>query len=345
MSKRKLTRRQAWRVKKIQDERTERASRRSEQVDQQLNEGELGPEQQGLIIAHFGQQVEVECLQGADSGRSFRCHLRANLDALVTGDQVIWRSGKPTGVIVASLPRHTELARPNSQGQLRPVAANIDYVVIVIAALPEPHANLIDRYLVASESVGIQPLILLNKTDLLDNSEQGTQLRQQVDQLLSIYPTIGYQVLEASTQSMNGLQELKSVLKDRTSVFVGQSGVGKSSLINALLPGVDIKVGELSKGLAKGTHTTTTAKLFHFPEGGNLVDSPGIREFGLWHMDREEVLAGFVEFRPFLGHCKFRDCKHTVEPGCELLQALSRGDISERRLASFESIANSLEML
>lgn len=340
MSKRKLTRRQAWRVQKIQDERTERSNKRARLVDQQLSEGELGTEQEGLVIAHYGSQVDVECQQGADAGNIVRCHLRTNLDSLVTGDQIIWRAGKPTGVVVAQLPRKSELSRPDIHGQLRPIAANIDYIVIVLAPLPEPHAHLIDRYLVAAESVSIKPLILLNKVDLLDNDN-----RLKIEQLLSIYPELGYHVLEASTQSMNGLSELKAILRDRTSVFVGQSGVGKSSLIKTLLPGVDIKVGALSERHAEGMNTTTTAKLFHFPDGGDLVDSPGVREFGLWHMEREQVLDGFIEIRPFLGRCKFRDCQHQSEPGCELLAALDRGEISKRRLTSFETISRSLEVL
>ncbi len=340
MAKRKLSRQQAWRIKKIQEERSERASKRSEQIDQQINEGELGPEQRGLVIAHFGSQVEIEYLEGEQQGERQRCHLRANLDALVTGDQVIWRSGNPTGVVVANSERQSVLSRPDSHGQLRPVAANIDYIVIVVALEPEPHANLINRYLVAAESVAIEPIILLNKVDLLDS-----KARQQLQTMLAIYPQIGYRVLEASTVNRNGLKDLKTLLRNRTSVFVGQSGVGKSSLINALLPGVDIKVGELSSKMAKGTHTTTTAKLFHFPGGGDLIDSPGIREFGLWHMDRQEVLEGFIEFRPFLGLCKFRDCQHQGEPNCALAQALAEGEISQQRMDSFISIANSLEQL
>ena len=340
MSKRKLSRRQAWRVQKIQDERTQRANKRAEVIDQQLNEGELGSEQSGLVIANYGSQVDVECQHGENAGVISRSHLRANLETPVTGDQVIWRSGDPTGVVVALEPRKSELTRPDMQGKLRTVAANIDYIVIVLAPVPEPQAQLVDRYLIAAESVSIKPLILLNKFDLITEEN-----RLKIEELLALYPQLGYQVLQASTKTMNGLDALEATLKDRISVFVGQSGVGKSSLIKSLLPGVDVKIGELSEKYAEGMHTTTTAKLFHFPRGGDLIDSPGVREFGLWHMEREQVLDGFVEFRPYLGRCKFRNCLHDNEPGCELQEAVKRGDISERRLKSFELIAKSLEAL
>lgn len=333
MTKRKLTRRQTWRIQKIQDERTERAQRKAERLEEKLCSGELGQEQEGLVISHFGSQVDVE----GQNQVIRRCHLRANLGSLVTGDRVVWRDGEPNGVIVATLPRQSLLSRPNMHSELRPVAANIDYIVITVAPEPTPYGNLIDRYLVAAESVDIEPVILLNKSDLLDASN-----RADIEQLLGLYSRIGYKVLYASTHSNDGLADLKRELDQRISVFVGQSGVGKSSLINALLPGVDIKVGALSAAHAKGTHTTTTARLYHFPDGGDLIDSPGIREFGLWHIDHATLLEGFREFRPHLGLCRFRDCQHDQEPGCALREALEQGQIDPRRMESYRSILASL---
>ncbi len=333
MAKRKLNRRQAWRVEKIQEERRERARKRDAQAEALLGAGELGPEQEGLVTAHFGTQIEVE---GHDGERS-RCHLRANLESLVTGDRVVWCAGDPTGVVVARQPRASELLRPDPHGDMKTVAANIDQIVIVIAPLPEPHANLVDRYLVAAEAVGIEPLILLNKSDLLQDERA-----QQIDTLLAPYPELGYRVLRASCKQDQGLESLHLELTGKVSVFVGQSGVGKSSLVNELLPGTDARVGALSEQRGKGTHTTTTAELFHMPRGGSLIDSPGIREFGLWHMARPDVEQGFREFRPLLGHCKFRDCQHEQEPGCALQQALESGEVSQRRMDSFRHIAATL---
>lgn len=332
MSRRKISRQQRWRIEKVQAERAERAKRRDVKLDTDVSEGDLGPLQPGLIVSHFGQQVEVE----GDDGRRQRCHVRSHLDGLVTGDRVAWHAGNPTGVVSAREERRSLLSRPDSFGKLKPVAANIDHIVIVVAPQPEAHPNLIDRYLVAAEHLGIPPLLLLNKFDLLDDDHP-------LQAMLERYRRIGYPVVTASTKVDHGLDTLKVTLRDQITIFVGQSGVGKSSLINVLLPGTDARVGALSDAAAKGRHTTTTARLFHFPEGGSLIDSPGIREFGLWNLDPDAITQGFIEFRPFIGLCRFRDCRHELEPGCALLQAIEDGKIDRQRVASYRQILNSLD--
>jgi ribosome biogenesis GTPase len=337
MSKRKLTRRQAWRIEKIQDERSARAARRDSSADEQLSEGDLGPEQHGLVITHYGTQVVIEATEGAAAGQHKRCHFRSNLGSLVTGDRVVWRDGNPYGVVVAVLPRESALSRPDPHGDMKTIAANINRIVIVIAPYPEPHANLVDRYLVAANAIGIEPVLLINKIDRID-----APIEAKITGLHQVYQQLGYQVLRVSTQTGEGLAELKTYLADFTSVFVGQSGVGKSSLINALLPESNLRVGALSDRQL-GNHTTTNAQLFHLSGGGHLIDSPGIREFGLWHMAEDEVLEGFAEFRPFIGLCKFRDCSHRHEPGCAILQALAANKISQTRMDSYRYILSTLD--
>lgn len=335
MAKRRLNRRQSWRIDKIQQERIDRANKKSEQAEKWLSDGELEAEKEGLVTAHFGMQVEVVDVNDELRQHRFRCHFRANLGSLVTGDRVVWRFHPKhgLGVIVAVMPRRSELNRPDSHGREKTIAANIDQIVVVFAPYPEPFANLLDRYLVAAYALNIPVCLVLNKSDRIDGNN-----RAKITQLTETYKHLGYQVLTVSKATGDGIEELIAQLQGHISIFVGQSGVGKSSLVNKLLPEVNARVGELSEARQKGTHTTTTAQLFHFPGGGDLIDSPGIREFGLWHMEPEQVLEGFIEVRPFIGHCKFRDCKHEHEPGCAILKAVENGEISSQRMDSYRQI-------
>ncbi len=339
MSKRKLNRRQKWRIEKIQSEKIARASKVDKKLSQDYQASDLGEEQTGLVIAHYGQLIDIEPLAEDADKTIHRCHVRANVDALVTGDVVVWRPGSnQSGVIETRLERKSLLQRPDNYGLLKPVAANIDRILIVVATEPTPHANLIDRYLVAAETLNIQPALLFNKIDLINDDN-----REYIDTLCQTYHNLGYEVLKTSAIEVAHCEgELLDWLKHHTSVFVGQSGVGKSSLIRSILGDQSIKVGALSEISRKGTHTTTTAKLFHIPGGGQLVDSPGIREFGLWHINEQELLEGFIELRPHIGYCKFRDCKHQSEPKCAILEAVEKGDISASRMASYRRILDTL---
>ncbi|MFO7593560.1 MAG: small ribosomal subunit biogenesis GTPase RsgA [Pseudomonadota bacterium] len=335
MAKRKLNRRQQWRINKIQDERRKRAERKQSQAETPLKDSDsLGPAQEGLVIANYGASVEVEDA----GGNTVRCQLRQNLPLLVVGDRVIWQPAGEGGVVTAQLERRSELARPDALGEMKALAANIDQILVVAAPAPLYSSDLINQYLAAAELTDVSPLLVFNKIDLIDQ-----QNREAVEALLGVYRRIGYPVITASTKQEHGLDTLIAQLKGHTSVFVGQSGVGKSSLVQALLPEARINVGELSAQSGLGQHTTSTARLYHLPTGGQVIDSPGVREFRLWPMSRQQLAQGFIEFRPWLGQCKFRDCTHQHEPGCALQKALADGSISRLRIESYQKIARQLE--
>jgi ribosome biogenesis GTPase len=291
----------------------------------------------GLVISHFGQQLEIEPLatvagQG-DACATVRCFQRTNLPQLVTGDRVRFKQNEDeTGIVLAVEPRKNEFLRPGFKGKLKPVAANIDKVILVIAVLPEPFTNLIDRYLTAIESLNLNVLIVFNKTDLITHENH-----EHIDNMMAIYTRAGYDVIRVSATDGAGIAELENALAGQTTVLVGQSGVGKSSLVNRLGGELMADVGGLSIGKEKGTHTTTTARLFHLNRF-DVIDSPGIREFNLGHISTEQLIQGYPELFNYARQCKFRDCSHRTEPECALQAALEDGLISAERLNNYFQI-------
>ncbi|WP_114192057.1 small ribosomal subunit biogenesis GTPase RsgA [Edaphovirga cremea] len=335
MSKNKLSKGQQRRVSANHQRRLTKTDNRKE-LDDSLH----GDPQEGIVISRFGMHADVE----AADGSQHRCNIRRTIRSLVTGDRVVWRAGKEEnaslkGIVEAVHERTSVLTRPDFYDGVKPIAANIDQIAIVSAILPELSLNIIDRYLVACETVEVEPLIVLNKIDLLD--DEG---RRFVDKAMDIYRHIGYRVLQVSSQTGEGMKAFEEALTDRISIFAGQSGVGKSSLLNALLPPEEkqILVNTVSDNSGLGQHTTTASRLYHFQHGGDVIDSPGVREFGLWHLDAEQVTLGFKEFREYLGSCKFRDCKHGSDPGCAIRDAVDRGDIAEERYDNYHRILESM---
>lgn len=324
MARRKLTRRQTDRIRDIQDQRRRRLSERAEQA---LTDHEEEAALWGRVIGRHGASLAV-----ADrDGRLHRCLFRQNIGHPVCGDQVVWQgTGKESGVVTALLERSSVLSRPDYSGRDKPLVANISQLVVIIAPEPPPTEYLIDQYLVAAERAGIAALIAANKMDLLDGAGRAAFLER-----FGLYERIGYPVVGISAKREHGLEPLVARLRQHTSILVGQSGTGKSSLVNALLPDLDIQVGRLSKATGLGRHTTSAATLYRLASGGELIDSPGVRSFRLPELGPAEVERGFREFAPFLGRCRFSNCAHDREPECALKQAMLQGRIDPRRLENF----------
>lgn len=299
-----------------------------------INQATPTPTQQGLVISYFGSSVAVEAVDG----QVFQCHLRRNQTLPVVGDRVEWTlEADNTGLVTTILPRRNVLARGDVKGMQKPIAANIDFILIVMAPPPILSPYLLDRYLMAAEQLGIEPVIVVNKADLL--TEESTKL---ANEQLAPYRTVPYLIEFTSTLSMQGMAGLSTLLAAKTAVLVGPSGVGKSSIITALGAEAGIRVGDVSpKGAGK--HTTTATRLYHLPNRGQLIDSPGVREFNLWPIAKADVLRGFKEFTGHLRGCKFRDCGHVVEPGCAVQAAVENGMIARERFESYQAFMREAE--
>lgn len=334
MAGRRLTGGQQARIRQSQQRRCQRAAQTATLPDM---ESGLGVEQTGLAITVHGQALIVE----DELGTLRRCTVRQNLGRLACGDRVIWQASPVgDGVVTAIAERRSLFTRPDYRGELRPVAANLDAVGVVIAPFPEPSELLIDSYLTAIAAFGIQGLLIFNKVDLLDSAQRSALLERLV-----LYQQAGYQLLTASSYSAHGLQELRAWLRGRVSLFVGQSGVGKSSLVQALLPDREIRIQALSTVTGHGVHTTSASTLYHLPDGGDLIDSPGVRSFDLsLSMLRPHDLAkGFPELLTYLGRCRFSDCRHESEPDCALLAAVECGAVAAQRLQSYRQLRTNME--
>lgn len=326
MSKRKLSKRQIERILEKRRKATRGVADKTADSTENL--------QPGLVVTRYGNKADIE----TDSGEILSCSFRKHLGSPVAGDRVFWRADGKTGVIESLSPRTSVLIRPDAFGNLKSIAANINCMMITLALKPEPHSNLIDRYLVAAANLNLKALILINKYDLINASN-----RHRIDEIIACYSALSIPIVRLSVKTRQGFSELQSLLRAHTSVFVGQSGVGKSSILQNLMPDEQIKVADNSAQLSKGKHTTTNAKLYHFPLGGDCIDSPGVREFGLWHLNPDEVMRGFPDLLSYAEKCRFRNCSHRHEPGCAILQALQAGNIDRDRFDSYKRILLSLD--
>ena len=284
----------------------------------------IGTEElQGLVITRYGQRQLVE----SNNGDLFQATGRQNIGLSVAGDRVLFQKIEgDEGVVTAVYPRKTELKR-----QDRLIAANIDQLWLVVAIEPHYQFELIDRYLIMAENSNLPINIIVNKIELSNNDNQ-------LSNDFSHYIDLGYDVHFLSVKNKTNLEKLKKSLVDRSHIFLGQSGVGKSSLINSLIPDLDLRVNEISTKSKLGKHTTTNTTIYHIPSGGDLIDSPGIREFQLDDLTEKQIVNGFREFKSLIGKCRFRNCQHINEPNCAIKKAIESGNINSSRYESYLNI-------
>lgn len=310
MAKRRLSRHQQKRIKNTQQAYVDD---NPESID-------------GLVISHHGGTVNVELADGSH----IESAARSNLGPIVCGDRVaLEQIADQSYRIVAIKPRDNLLQRVDGFGQTKSVAANITQLFICIAVKPEPNLFLLDQYILSAEQQAISPIIVLNKIDLLDKPSDDPF------DLIKIYGNIGYSLISISVKKGIGLDQLRVLFDENTSVLSGVSGVGKSSITAALLPEENIKIAEISEANEEGRHTTRTSRLYHLPNNGQLIDTPGVRGFNPLLESTQPVSAGFREISQFGAHCRFANCQHLNEPHCAVKKAVENGEIAESRYQNF----------
>jgi ribosome biogenesis GTPase len=286
----------------------------------------------GILVCKLRGNLKKELVYSTSHSRPQRvshAHKRRSTDPLAVGDQV--RADSQLLIIEEILPRRSELSRdsPSGRGQ-HILVANLDRLYVVSAAArPEPDFRLLDRFLVAAESAEIGAALIVNKMDQLAGEEDALRAA------FAVYENIGYPVYYTAAKAGQGIEELRGALRDNISAFAGQSGVGKSSLLNALQPGLTLKTGDISEFSRQGRHTTTTAELLPLTGGGWVADTPGLRQIEFWQVDVDDIPYCFPEFGPFMGQCRFADCRHHTELGCAVRAAVDDGRITRRRYENF----------
>ena len=284
----------------------------------------------GQIIRSHGRRFIVEA-----EGQTYGCSTRGKRVDFACGDRVeILIQNKEQAVIEESLPRSSLLYRQD-EWKTKVIAANVSRILFVIAAVPSPSEELLNRCLIAAEAADIDPVILINKADLPETPALVEKLQP--------YAKLGYKMITLSAKQ--DMTPLLPLLDGETCVFVGQSGMGKSTLTNALLPEANARIGDISEALDSGRHTTTHATLYHLHDlsaGSDLIDSPGLQEFGLKHLQASDLLHYFPEMRPLIGKCRFHNCTHRKEPDCAVKQAAADGLIAQQRLDLLQRLSNEL---
>ena len=312
-----LTRKQKWRIDKVQSDKIARANKAASKAESELDDEK---EYQGIVITRYGQRQLVE----DENGIIFQSVSRQNIGFSVAGDKILFQKTKHDDAIVTAIyPRDNELKR-----QDKLIAANIDQLWLVVAIEPHYEFELIDRYLIMAENSNLPIGIIVNKIELSSN-------KSKTENDFLNYQSLGYDVHFLSVKKQINLDFFKEQLVNKSHIFLGQSGVGKSSLINSLIPDLQLRVNEISSKSKLGKHTTTNTTIYNIPSGGDLIDSPGVREFQLDSLTELEIKSGFKEFRALSDACRFRDCKHINEPNCAVKESLDQGKINSNRYQSY----------